>query len=71
MTRPLAAVGCWYIPHLRDKAPLIFKAQLVGVGRWLHRHRPVRVEFTDDAALFRNANTPEDLGRLDADWSRG
>jgi molybdopterin-guanine dinucleotide biosynthesis protein A len=42
-----------------------------GVGRWLDRYRPARVEFADDTALFRNINTPEDLARLEADWSRG
>lgn len=42
-----------------------------GVGRWLRRHRPAGVEFADWPALFRNVNTPEDLARLEADWSRG
>ena len=41
-----------------------------GVGRWLHHHRPARVEFADWPALFRNVNTPEDLARLEADWPR-
>lgn len=42
-----------------------------GVGRWLRRHRPARVEFADWPALFRNINTPEDLARLEADWPEG
>jgi len=38
------------------------------VGRWLRRHRPALVEFSDGSALFRNINTPEDLARLELDW---
>jgi molybdopterin-guanine dinucleotide biosynthesis protein A len=48
-----------------------------GVGRWLQRHRPARVEFADWPMLFRNVNTPEELARLEAelttdpaDWRR-
>jgi molybdenum cofactor guanylyltransferase len=56
---------------LRDDLVDWLAAGRGGVGRWLHRHRPARVEFADDAALFRNLNTPEDLARLEADWPRG
>ncbi len=56
---------------LRDDLAVWLAAEPGGVGRWLHRHQPARVEFADDAALFRNINTPEDLARLEADWSRG
>jgi len=48
-----------------------------GVGRWLQRHQPARVEFADWPAMFRNVNTPEELAQLDAeltidpaDWRR-
>jgi molybdopterin-guanine dinucleotide biosynthesis protein A len=37
-----------------------------GVGRWLRRHQPARVEFADRATLFRNVNTPEELARMEA-----
>jgi molybdenum cofactor guanylyltransferase len=56
---------------LRDDLAAWLAAGEGGVGRWLHRHRPARVEFANDAALLRNVNTPEDLARLEADWSRG
>jgi molybdenum cofactor guanylyltransferase len=56
---------------LRDDLAAWLAAEPGGVGRWLHRHRPSRVEFADDAALFRNINTPEDLARLEADWPPG
>lgn len=39
-----------------------------GVGRWLSRHRPARVEFADWPALFCNANTLDDLARLETGW---
>ena len=40
-----------------------------GVGRWLQRHRPARVEFSDRPMLWRNVNTPAELARLAADWA--
>jgi molybdopterin-guanine dinucleotide biosynthesis protein A len=40
-----------------------------GAGRWLRRSRPARVDFPDCPGLFRNVNTPEELARLEADWS--
>lgn len=55
---------------LRDDLAAWLGAGEGGVGRWLRRHRPVRVEFADWPALFRNVNTPEDLARLEADWPR-
>lgn len=39
-----------------------------GAGRWLHRHRPARVEFADRPMLFRNVNTPEELALLEVAW---
>ena len=36
-----------------------------GMGCWLHRHRPARVEVADWSISFRNVNTPEELARLD------
>ena len=38
-----------------------------GVGRWLQRHQPAQVEFTDWPAMFLNVNTPEELARLEAE----
>ncbi len=38
-----------------------------GVGRWLQRHRPARVEFADWPALLRNINTPEQLAQMEAE----
>lgn len=38
-----------------------------GVSRWLQRHQPAQVAFTDESALFRNLNTPEELARLEAE----
>jgi molybdopterin-guanine dinucleotide biosynthesis protein A len=40
-----------------------------GAGRWLQRHRPARVEFADWPMLFRNVNTPEELARLEAEFT--
>ena len=39
-----------------------------GAGRWLHRHRPARVELADWPMLFRNVNTPEELALLEVAW---
>lgn len=38
-----------------------------GMGRWLQRHQPARVEFADWPAMFLNVNTPEELARLEAE----
>jgi len=62
--------GCWQpvfalLPvTLRDDLAAWLAVGEGGVGRWLHRHRPARVEFADRPMLFRNANTPEELTRL-------
>lgn len=40
-----------------------------GVGRWLRRQQPVVVEFGDDWVDWDNLNTPEQLARLEAEWS--
>ena len=39
-----------------------------GVGRWLRRHQPVVVEFSDSSGAWENLNTPEHLARLEAKW---
>ena len=63
--------GCWQPVFallsvaLREDLAVWLSAGAGGAGRWLHRHRPARVEFGDWSMLFRNVNTPEDLARLD------
>jgi len=52
---------------LRDDLAEWLTAGYGGVGRWLQRHQPARVEFPNGSALFRNVNTPEDLVRLEAE----
>lgn len=66
--------GCWQpvfalvsVGLCADLAAWLASGQ-GGVGRWLQRHRPVPVEFPDRPELFRNANTPEELARLEAEW---
>lgn len=65
--------GCWQpvfalLPvALRDDLAAWLAAGEGGMGRWLRRHRPARVEFADGHPLFRNMNTPEDLARLEAE----
>jgi len=53
--------------ELRDDLAAYLAAGEGNAGRWLQRHRPVPVEFSDDPALFCNVNTPEDLMRLEPD----
>ena len=67
--------GCWQPVFalvsvgLRDDLAAWLAAGESGVGRWLQRHRPARVEFPDWPALFRNINTPEELAQLEAEWT--
>ena len=67
--------GCWQpvfalvSVRLRDDLAAWLAAGKGGVGRWLQRHRPARVEFPNWPALFRNVNTPEELARLEAEWT--
>lgn len=66
--------GCWQpvfalLPMaLRDDLAAWLVAGEGGVGRWLRRYRPARVEFADWPMLFRNVNTPEELALLEAAW---
>ena len=66
--------GCWQpvfalLPvTLRDDLAAWLAVGEGGVGRWLRRHRPARVEFADRPMLFRNVNTPEELALLEAAW---
>mgnify|MGYP001172838676 FL=1 len=55
--------------ELRDDLAAWLAAGEGGVERWLRRHRPARVEFPDRPGLFRNVNTPEELARLEAEWT--
>ncbi|MDG4597832.1 MAG: molybdenum cofactor guanylyltransferase MobA [Candidatus Contendobacter sp.] len=55
---------------LRDDLAAWLAAGESGVGRWLRQHRPVRVEFSDWPEWFRNVNTPEELARLEAEWTK-
>lgn len=63
--------GCWQpvfalLPvTLRDDLAVWLAAGAGGMGRWLRRHRPARVDFADWSMSFRNVNTPEELARLD------
>ena len=67
--------GCWQPVFalvsvgLRDDLTAWLAAGEGGVGRWLRRHRPIRVEFPNWPALFRNVNTPEELARLEMEWT--
>jgi molybdopterin-guanine dinucleotide biosynthesis protein A len=67
--------GCWQPVFalmsvgLRDDLAAWLAAGEGGVGRWLQRHRPARVEFPDRLELWRNINTPEELARLEAEWT--
>ena len=67
--------GCWQPVFalvsvgLRDDLAAWRAAGVGGVGRWLQRHQPARVEFPDWPAFFRNVNTPEELARLEAEWA--
>lgn len=55
---------------LRDDLAAWLAAGESGVGCWLRRHRPVRVEFSDGPEWFRNVNTPEELACLEAEWTK-
>ena len=55
--------------ELRDDLASCLAAGEGNTGRWLRRHRPAPVEFPDWPALFRNINTPEELARLESDWT--
>lgn len=78
-TRAVASVvdggGCWQpvfvllSVDLRDDLTAWLAAGEGGAGRWLRRHRPVRVEFPDRPELLRNVNTLEELARLEAEWA--
>ena len=65
--------GCWQpvfalLPiTLRDDLAKWLAMSQGGVGRWLQRFQPARVEFADWPAMFRNVNTPEELARLEAE----
>ena len=65
--------GCWQpvfalLPIvLRDDLAKWLAMSQGGVGRWLQRFQPARVEFADWPAMFRNVNTPEELARLEAE----
>lgn len=68
------AEDCWQpvfalLPvTLRDDLAEWLTANQGGVGRWLQRHQPARVEFADWPAMFRNVNTPEELAQLEAEY---
>lgn len=68
--------GCWQpvfalLPvALADDLETWLDGGAGGVGRWLRRHRPATVVFPD-AATFANLNTPEQLMRLESQWTGG
>ena len=55
--------------ELRDDLASYLAGGEGNAGRWLRRHRPAPVAFPDGPVLFRNANTPEELMRLESDWA--
>lgn len=65
--------GCWQPVFallsvaLRDDLAEWLAMSQGGVGRWLQRFQPARVEFANGPAMFRNVNTPEELARLEAE----
>lgn len=75
LTGVACVAGCWQPVYalaavsLRADLTAWLAAGEGGVGRWLRRQQPVVVEFGDDGPAWDNLNTPEQLARLEAEWS--